>query len=273
MTQLLDYSLAISPMIIEFIGAPGAGKTTLMPTVMAFFQEQGLQAYKVVEAARPFAQRTPIGKLIALAPAAWRRPLLWQLFYRLSAWRRRHFRRQHSQLMAHVLQAQIGRPAEADVAQRKVLYWFDHLTGYYEFLRAYVRADEALVLDEGFVHRVVQLFSSSVEAPKAEQIATYLDLVPRPDLVIFADTPREICEERIYSRGLWDRARHKNAAEISQFVSHAHLAVSLATNYMCEQGWAMITVDNGRHDISATQADLYQKLQQFALKPTQLEVM
>ena len=180
-------------MIIEFIGAPGAGKTTLMPTVMDFFQEQGLKAYTVVDAARPFAQRTLLGKGIALAPATLRRPLLWQVFYRLSAWRRWHFRREHGRLMDHVLNSQVGRPAEADVEKRKVLYWFDHLTGYYEFLRAYARPDEVLVLDEGFVHRVVQLFSSSVEAPNQAQIVAYLDLVPRPDFGDFCrHAPRNL---------------------------------------------------------------------------------
>lgn len=247
-------------MIVEFIGAPGAGKTTLMATAMEFFREQGLKPYTVVEAARPFAQRTHIGKIIALTPTSIRRPLLWQLFYRLSALRRWHFRRDHEALLDHVLAAQVGRPAEADVKKRKVLYWFDHLTGYYEFLRAQAQPDEVLVLDEGFVHRVVQLFSSSVEAPSQSQIAAYLDLVPRPDLVIFADTPREICEERIYSRGLWDRAKHKSEAEISQFVANAHRAVTLATARMQEQGWVMVTVDNGRSDLTATRAELRQQL-------------
>ena len=247
-------------MIVEFIGAPGAGKTTLMPTVMEFFQEQGLKTYTVVEAARPFAQRTLIGKIIALAPARVRRPLLWQVFYRLSALRRWHFRRDHEALLDHVLAAQVGRPAEADVEKRKIMYWFDHLTGYYEFLQAYAQPNEVLVLDEGFVHRVVQLFSSSAEQPEPEQITRYLELVPRPDLVIYADTPREICEERIYSRGLWDRAKHKSEAEISQFVTNAHLAVTLATDFMQEQGWTMVAVDNGRSDLAATQTELRRQL-------------
>ena len=249
-------------MIIEFIGAPGAGKTTLMPTVMAFFQERGIKTYTVVDAARPFAQRTLMGKVVGMLPGKVRRPLLWQVFYRLSALRRRQFRRRHERLMDHVVQSQVGRPAEADVEKRKVLYWFDHLTGYYEFLRACIKPDEALVLDEGFAHRVVQLFSSSAEAPDREKIVAYLQQVPRPDLLIFTSTPREICEERIYSRGLWERAQHKSEAEISQFVTNAHQAVTVAVDFMREQGWTVVAVDNGRTDLSATQAELRRQLAQ-----------
>jgi thymidylate kinase len=253
-------------MIIEFIGAPGAGKTTLMPTVIEFFQEQGIDAFTVLEAARPFAQRTAIGKVIhAFTPALLRRPLLWQAFYRLSFLRRWQFRQKHPRLMQLVFESQTNRPLEADVQQRKVLYWFDHLTGYYTFLQAHSKSAEALVLDEGFVHRVVQLCSSSVEEPSGEQSATDLDLVPAPDLVIFAQVPRDICEQRIYSRGLWQRAQHKNAAEISQFVANAHRAVNLAVDHMQQKGWAIITVDNGRDDLAATQAELRHQLARLTL--------
>jgi thymidylate kinase len=248
-------------MIIEFIGAPGAGKTTLMPSVIEFFQERGIDTFTVVEAARPFAQRTVIGKVVqALTPASLRQPLLWQVFYRFSVWRRWQFRQKHPQLMQFLWASQANRPPAADVQQRKVLYWFDRLTGYYTFLQAYARPNEVLVLDEGFVHRVVQLFSSSVEKPSREEIVTYLDMVPRPDLVIFTHAPRDICERRIYGRGLWDRARHKDATEISQFVANAYLAVNLAAEHMRQKEWTMIAVDNGRDDLAATQAELRHQL-------------
>jgi hypothetical protein len=94
-------------------------------------------------------------------------------------------------------------------------------------------------------------------------------LVPRPDLVIFAQTPRAVCEQRIYSRGLWDRAKHKNAAEISQFVTNAHLAVNLAADHIRQQGWTMIAVDNGRDDLAATQAELRRQLTQISSFPGQ----
>jgi thymidylate kinase len=255
-------------MIIEFIGAPGAGKTTLLPTVIKFFQERNINTFTVVEAARPFALRTKPGKVVSfLAPPAYHRPLLWQLFYRLSVLYRVKFWLKHPRFMRYVRQSQRQRPPAADVRQRQVLYWFDHLTGYYTFLRAHARPNESLILDEGFVHRVVQLFSSAVEKPGREQIATYLDLAPQPDLVIFAQAPRDICEQRIYGRGLWDRARHKDAAEISQFVTNAHLAANLAAEHMRQKGWTMITVDNSRDDLPAAQAELCYQLSQITWLP------
>ena len=42
-------------MVIEFIGAPGAGKTTLIPTVANICRTRGICARTVVDAARPSA--------------------------------------------------------------------------------------------------------------------------------------------------------------------------------------------------------------------------
>ena len=248
-------------MIVEFIGAPGAGKTTLLPAAADFFREQNRQAFTIVAAARPFARRTIAGKVVhRLSPRPWRDPLLWQLFYRLSILYRLKFIATHPQLIWQVANYQRRRPAAADVRQRKVLYWFYRLLGYYEFLRAHARPDEVLVFDEGFLHRVVQLFASSVEAPDEAQIDNYVALLPRPDLVVFVCASRDTCERRIYSRGLWERQRHKEPAEITQFVDNAHLAVERAVAHARRKGWSVVEVDNERDDRTAASAELRRQL-------------
>lgn len=248
-------------MIIEFIGAPGAGKTTLLPVVTGFFQARDYQAYTVVEAARPFARRTLWGKIVlGLAPLAWQRPLLWRVFYLQSIVYRLKFMAHHSRLIRQVLSGQRGRPPAADVRQRQVLTWFFRQMGYYEFLRLQAQPDEALVFDEGFVHRVVQLHASSAENPDKTRIAAYVDLLPRPDLVIFVQAPQAVCEKRIYERGLWQRAQHKEPAEITQFICHARQAVDLAVAQARSKGWLVVEVNNGGEDLTAVKANLRQQL-------------
>ncbi len=187
--------------IVEFIGAPGAGKTTLIPAAIAAFQDQGLRAYTIVDAARPFARRTLLGAtLTRLSPDAWRRPLLWQLFYQASFLHRYSFFAKHPRLLGLVLTSQWRRPPAADSRNRRVLYWYFRQAGYYNFLKTHARADEALIFDEGFIHRVVQLFASSVEVPEKEQIQTYVDSLPVPDLVVGIQAPPDVCQKRIYGR-------------------------------------------------------------------------
>lgn len=254
-------------MIIEFIGAPGAGKTTLLPGVIQFFESRDYRAYTVVEAARPFARRTIGGKIVqGLAPLTWQPPLLWRVFYLLSIAHRWRFGVQRPQLIGQVLASQKRRPAAADARRREVLPWFFRHAGYYEFLRGQARPDEVLVFDEGFIHRVVQLYSSSAEKPAQARIDAYVDLLPPPDMVIYVQASTAVCEQRIYERGLWPRARHKEPAEISRFVSHAHRAVELAVAHARRKRWLVLEVVNDGADLTAVQAHLRQQLAQFPLE-------
>lgn len=248
-------------MIIEFIGAPGAGKTTLLPTVIECLRLRDIRAFTVVDGARPVARRTLVGRMVArLAPAALRDALLWRVFLYGSLVHRLGFMLRHPRLVGGVLWSQWRRPAAAHVRERQVLHWFFRLVGYYAFLRTHLRRDEALVLDEGFVHRVVQLHASGVEILNIEQITNYVGRLPKPDLVIHADVPAAVAEERIYRRGLWARWQGKDRAEISRFVCNAHAAVDHAVAHMAHSGWPVLSIDNSQPDPALAQEALRRNL-------------
>lgn len=252
-------------MIIEFIGAPGAGKTTLLRELIHFFESRGCPAFTVVEAARPLARRTLGGQFVQqLAPATWQEPLLWRIFYLYSVGHRLRFMAQNPRLMMQVLGSQRGRPAAAEVRQRQVLPWLLRQMGYYAFLRHHARPNEVLLFDEGFSHRVVQLFTSSIEKPTAAQITAYIDRLPQPDLLIHVQASTAVCLQRIYQRGLWQRAQHKTPAEISQFVNHAHEAVELAVAHARGKNWLVLTVANDEETLTAVQTNLQQQLSQLS---------
>jgi thymidylate kinase len=243
--------------IIEFIGAPGAGKTTLLPTVIECLRERGIRAFTVVDAARPLVQRTRVGRVVHhLAPASLRRPLLWRVFLACSMVYRLRFCAEHPRLVWLVWWSQMRRPRAADVRERKVLHWYFRFVGYYAFLRAHLQPDEALIVDEGFAHRVVQLFASGVEAPDPQQIAAYVDLAPPPDLLVHVQASPQLCEERIHRRGLWERFQGKDPAEIGQFVANAHTTVQLTVEQSQRRNWCMIQVDNGDAQPSTAQEAL-----------------
>lgn len=231
-------------MIVEFIGTPGAGKTTLLPTVTTFFNERGYRAYSILEAARPFARRTLPGKLISrLAPAHWQRPLLWQLFYYLSNLYRLKFMFNHRQLVWMVYRFQRQRPI-SDADRHHVLYWFFHLLGRYEFLKRYARPDEVIVIDEGFAHRVVQLYASGNEEPALAHLRDYVNLIPQPDLILFPVVAADVCEARVNQRGIWERFAGRSAAELSRYFANAGCVVEFAVREMKGKGWLVVEVDN-----------------------------
>lgn len=233
------------PLIVELAGAPGSGKTSSSDGVVAALAEMGWRAHKPEEAARLVVSRLPLGRLIGLAPSSGvRRGLWWRLYlvHRLLG-AARSVARDPRHLVA-LLRFQRARPPEALGRRRRVVHWYLRTTGAQEFFRRHGGPEEAVVFDEGQVHRVVQLFSSTVETPLPEAVTSYLDRIPRPDLLILVRCPPEVCEERIRARGIWPRLSDLGDEGLARFVSNAHTAVSHAAAYARAAGWATIEVDN-----------------------------
>ena len=243
-------------MIIEFIGTPGAGKTSLLPTVSSYLKERGYEAYSVLDAARPFAQRTFPGKAAkTILPGKLLRPIFWQIFYLYSYIHRGNFYRNHETLMNTVRHYQEKRPITPDDLEH-VMKWFIHLTGYYHFFGGFMKATDAVIYDEGFVHRVVQLFASEYEEPDYASVANYLDLIPKPDLVIFTNTPVEICEKRVFERGVWERFQRKSPEATSKFLLNASKVVNFSASYLRDRDWNLIEVQNRDGELSAAKETL-----------------
>jgi Ser/Thr protein kinase RdoA (MazF antagonist) len=248
-----------SGLIVEFLGTPGAGKTTLASSLIELLRENGIQARSVVEAARPYALRTIPGEVVnRLAPRFLQEPLLWQVFYVLSIFYGFRFILQNPQFTQQVLVSQMQRPVSLGTLFH-ALYWLYHQVGYYQFLKTYSWPGEALVFDEGFIHRVVQLNASDVEDPDPNRISAYVDLLPEPDLIIRPIAPSEVCEERVYSRGVWPRFRRKSRQEVSGYFSNAETVVKMAAEHVKSKSWKIIEVDNGSEDPARAQAELHRK--------------
>lgn len=232
------------PKVIELAGGPGAGKTTLLPLVVGAVVDEGLEPVEAVGAGRMLASRTRPGR----AAVRWLRDrnrdrALWLIYLvyatalgvRLAAARPR---------LMQVLVEQASRPREAMVSERHVVRWFIRHAGTERLFRRVGAAREVLIVDEGYVHRVVQLFTSAVERADLRAVRRYLAQVPPPTLLVVVDAPADIAWKRIQSRGIWDRMSGVDEAALASFVRHAFEAVALAGVCARERGWLVTTVDN-----------------------------
>ena len=244
-------------MIIEMVGAPGAGKTTLLVGIEDGCRAAGLTPVTVHDAARPFAARTILGRLVRrTVPTRRQGQALWVVFRIASGWHTLRAVIEAPAQTRHVLASQRRRPAAADARGRRVVYWYLRTMGSRRFLLARARPDEVVVFDEGFVHRAVQLHSSSVESPTRAQIAAYVADLPRPDLVVHVDASPEVCERRVQGRGVWARLDHRSPAEVHRFLLHAHETIALVRAELERRGWAVIDIDNDGADPAAAVATL-----------------
>ncbi len=255
-------------MIIEFIGTPGAGKTTLMTATIESLRERGYQAYSANDAARPVVARAWPGRGITrVCPARWQRPLLWQLFYVAAEMERTRFYWKHRDLMHRVWAYQRRRPISA-ADRRHVLRWFNHQTGVFELMRRRAGSAEAVLFDEGFIHRVVQLFASEREVPWPGAVNIYVALLPRPDLLIHVAAPLAICRRRVLARGVWERFAAKSPADTDRFLAAAEQAVIMAVTAARAGQWPIIELDNAADDPSLAIAQLRCALAGFPLAPS-----
>jgi RecA/RadA recombinase len=247
---------AARPLIVEFIGTPGSGKTTLSTEVVALLRQRGIEAATIVGAAREHAGRTLLGRAIErFAPPSVRRPLLWRLFYLIGTVYAFGFTRDHSALTRHVVRAQLGRAIRGRTLAH-ILFWFFQLGGRYRFLTATAMPRGALVLDDGFLHRSVHLTASHVEEPDAQWVTSYVDLLPRPDLLILTIAGRDECERRVRERGVWPHSRQLSAEQLSRYLRNAERTVHLAVRRARDRGWTVVEIATEGRETDRVMSDL-----------------
>jgi hypothetical protein len=247
----------VRPLVIEFVGAPGAGKSSLLAAVSEACSAAGLSAERVVDCARELASRTALGRIGALLPEGRARSgILWVVFRWTSfAAAARHIVVTWP-LAWRVLVSQRRRPAAAETGDRRVLYWLHRLAGAHALFLRHARPGEILLLDEGYAHRAVQLFASAVERPDPVAVTRYLDAVPVPDLLVVVRAASETCAERVLARGVWDRFAGRDETVLRRFVDNAHHATELAATYAIDRCWEVIEVENRSGALDATRTAL-----------------
>jgi thymidylate kinase len=240
-----------SQLVVELVGTPGAGKTTAAEELRARCREAGLTAHSIVEAARPHAARTPVGRVVSpLVPQRLRGPLLWQVFYAAGLLSGARLALGRSPLVRDVVRAERARPLPA-ASKRHTLFWFLQLAGRRRFLARRPSPGEVLVIDDGFLHRAVALHASVDETPDPEAVTRYVTSVPVPDLVVVVHAPPEVCVRRIRARGIWRHRRGMSDDDLTRYVVNADAAVEAAVGEARRLGWRVIDVDNTGDDLDA----------------------
>jgi energy-coupling factor transporter ATP-binding protein EcfA2 len=249
------------PLVVEFIGTPGSGKTTLSVELAGLLHEHGISAGTVVGAAREHALRTRVGaKIGRIEHQRLRSVLLWQLFYAFGTMHAFAFARERWALTRLVMRTQM-RPRLHVARRRHVLWWFFQMAGRYRFMLSTARPSEAVVFDDGFLHRSVHLYASDRADPSAQEIASYVDLLPSPDVVVFAVAGRDVCESRVRTRGVWHHSRRLPAWELSRYLANAECVTDFAVRRARERGWTVVAVNNGGRPIDRVRRDLVRALE------------
>jgi hypothetical protein len=201
--------------IVEIAGPVGAGKSSLVEPLSRALAERGA-------AARRLEQVAPQGRL---------RRLLWSVAFGI----------RHPRLVVHATRAALAAPIPW--WHRRIIFGLAMGVGG-RLLAARSRAaeDEWVIVDEGLVHRSVNLFAWRHEVPR-RQAAGYLASVPAADALVVVQAPAEDELERAISRGLPRRLVGRSPEEVRAFVSRAREVVLFAAGVMEQRGARVVRVE------------------------------
>ena len=244
-----------APFVIEFVGVPGSGKTSLADQLVERLETAGFDVATITSLARRRAAATTVGKIIlTIAPRRLHSTLLWWVFYALGTGSGIGLCQRDPRLARLVVTSQRHRPLSVRT-RAHILYWFFQLAGRYRVLVDSSIGAQVLVIDDGFVHRAVHLHASHLRGPDTRSVVSYLELIPVPDLLVHVDTDTQICLERVVARGVWAHSRHLAQTELSEYLGAAAAVVGTASEAMRTRGATVVEV-SGTVDPAVTSGEL-----------------
>jgi thymidylate kinase len=256
-------------MHFEFIGLPGAGKSTLRNMLVDALKQRGINALTYEEAVSCSVRRDLLSTSSSSMKASMKF-LLYNLSVRrlgtvfeyatcqVSAYNEFVF--ENSRLMALAAEAVNSRSVtEAERRMLMRMLWREFSA--YQLSTRWLEDDEFLILDEGFCHRAITLFGRGDEARVEKNgIDEYLSLVPLPHWLFVVTSQVEVCEARLRKRGyppilsnLTDGERLEKQNLINGIVEHIALTLS-------GRNIRIVRLDNSTDDVARMPEDVVEEV-------------
>lgn len=127
--------------------------------------------------------------------------------------------------------------------RRRIFRLFIQRAAALRFLGHRLRENEFLVLDEGLLHRAVNVFAWSPVVDEGA-LLRYLRLVPRPQLVVVVEAPSATASDRAVRRGLPKRLAGFDDAKTRDFFANADRVIKDISDLVESSESPVVTVDN-----------------------------
>jgi homoserine kinase type II len=248
--------------MLELVGVPGAGKTTVAPLVVGQLRDRGLVPITVPHAIDAALARSTRGRMlraVGVRPPYRRRARVLLVDAPSAVSLPFVAPRLAAALAGALLRLPVGWGHRVSIGGRAI-----RVVAAHRFLRSRLRPGEVAVADEGPVHRVVNLYawrrSTAVEA-----IRRYLDSAPLPDAVLEITVPGDEATRRLRAResGLPDRLRGADDARVRQFAERADASIAVAREHLAARtAWATLS-GTDRSD-----ADVARRLDELGFVPS-----
>jgi thymidylate kinase len=209
----LNSKAANNPLVVEFIGVTGVGKSTLIAAVAQFLSAQGLRVRD--------AEEVILARFGLALPRHPKTRSALTLLLGLPMFGRYCLTREGRKLSRLAL-GSIGRGMGSVWTGASLLRNFMKRIGSHlllETLRDDMRDCDLVIWDEGIVHAAHNLFVHAGTEPRRDEIEEFGRMVPKPDLIIWVTAPTSQSAEVVLGRG-HSRVRATTSAARA-FAEHA----------------------------------------------------
>jgi thymidylate kinase len=230
---------------IEFFGLVGAGKTTVAQATEKILLETGYEPIDLKTALGRGMERSLVGRLLRPFTDSARRTRLLKALYRQGVFPLYGMRLAlvNPRLVGAAIRAQIGNGLPWWHKRRIWRLFFSVLNGR-AFLAGRLEKNEIVLLEEGALHRAINLFAWQMDGLRHDLLAQYLEHLPAFDLAIFVEAPVDHCRQRSDERGLPRRLDNKDDGTADRFFENADQIVDLVASYTSASDRPIIIVDN-----------------------------
>lgn len=240
--------------VIEFIGLPGSGKSTLTPMVKRFLREQGGRVFDsgdIVLASLALPGRGFWHRVTDSLPDSLRRQVLRGLtkVFVIKPKYRRKFKSEYPELFSYVRERTENRSIP-EAHRLLMMRWFLNLGAYY-MISQETQERAVVILEEGFVHKAMTFFITMEGThTDAAAVARYLDLIPVPDVLVKIAADGGTCRQRLNGRALPRRLRESSETEIANYFHRAETVLEQAEQTMVRRGCPVVTLNNTHNGVA-----------------------
>lgn len=209
------------------MGIPGSGKSTVRSLLLESLNRQKIPCLSMEQALlsslkanvdgilfKCLLRMLPANMALKYAPLVFTRSAL-----RYAA--QNAFLSTHGKSVSTVLSSDYFLQA-APSERETVLSRFLLTASQYQLIREHAAEYSPVLFDEGFLQKSASLFVSPGEKtlPDTAFLSSYLDIIPRPDIVLYLQTDVKTCMERIIARpkGMPERLVGRNRQEIQSYL-------------------------------------------------------
>lgn len=254
-------------MIVEFIGLPGSGKSTLMRHFFADLPPAQEVRYLPEEAALLMVARRKFDRILRTPLKLLPHGLAMQVCRKV--WLKS---RQRSECVVRFLAkhgAALGaftssgiHDAMSTVDRFRVIDSFLETGAFREFLDDSQMANRTVLFGEGLVQKSFMFVDHSDVDVETADVVRYLEKIPLPDLVIHLRVSTSVSFERMTGRasGLTQRLKSTDAATIRRFLDKAAHHLDLLSGWFARNHPdRILTIDN-RESVASASAELRERL-------------